>query len=235
MSQPHQFGTPCGRSAGRGRLTRRCVAVRAVYVACAGFTGWPGDGLALIVLTEETPVNATAERLAPLLSSATIDARLKDLAADIRRDLAGGDVVVVGVLKGAFMFVADLVRALGMPVEIDFIGLASYGRGQVSTGGVTVTAPLRAAVAGRDVLVVEDILDTGTSLAALLADLRARGPRSLRVCVLLDKRERRLVHVPVDYVGFVVPKGFVVGYGIDLAERYRWLPAIFEIETETAA
>jgi hypoxanthine phosphoribosyltransferase len=181
------------------------------------------------------PVDTVAERLAPLLSAATIEARIQDLAAEIRHDLAGGDVVVVGVLKGAFMFVADLVRALAMPVEIDFVGLASYGRGQVSAGRVTVTAPLRCAVAGRDVLVVEDLLDTGTSLAALLADLRARGPRSLRVCALLDKRERRVVDVPVDYVGFVVAKGFVVGYGIDVAERYRWLPAIFEVETEPAA
>jgi hypoxanthine phosphoribosyltransferase len=159
-----------------------------------------------------------------------IRCRVRELAREIRRDYRGRDLVVVGVLKGAFVFTADLVRALGLPVTIDFVGLSSYRDGTESTGAVEVRRPLSVPIDGRDVLVVEDLIDTGSTLSALLADLRRRGARSVRVCALLDKPERRVVDVRADYVGFTGARGFVAGYGIDYAERYRALPDLFVIE-----
>jgi hypoxanthine phosphoribosyltransferase len=169
-------------------------------------------------------------RLRPLYSRRDIRRRVRELADQIRRDHVGCDLVVVGVLKGAFVFTADLVRALRLPVTIDFVGLSSYRDGLESTGTVEVTRPLSVSVAGRDVLVVEDLVDTGTTLAALVADLRRRGARSVRVCALVDKPERRLTDVRADYVGFTGVRGFVAGYGIDRAERYRALPDLFVVE-----
>lgn len=170
------------------------------------------------------------ERLVLLYPPERIAARVEDLARAIRRDYKGRDLVVVGVLKGAFVFLADLVRALARPLAVDFVGLSSYGARAESCGRVTVTRPLQIDVSGRDVLVAEDILDTGLTMRALLDHLRARGARSVGVCALIDKRERRTEAVPADYVGFVVGRGFVVGYGIDYAERYRWLPGVYRIE-----
>ncbi len=168
--------------------------------------------------------------LRPLYSRQQIRRRVRELAREIRRDSRGRDLVVVGVLKGAFVFTADLVRALGLPVTIDFVGLSSYRDGTDSTGVVEVRRPLSVPIDGRDVLVVEDLIDTGSTLSALLADLRRRGARSVRVCALLDKPERRIVEVRADYVGFTGVRGFVAGYGIDYAERYRALPDLFVIE-----
>jgi hypoxanthine phosphoribosyltransferase len=171
-----------------------------------------------------------SERLLPLYSRREIRRRVRELADEIRRDYRGSDLVVVGVLKGAFVFTADLVRALALPLTIDFVGLSSYGGGMDSSGAVTVTRPLSVSVEGRDVLVVEDLLDTGCTLAALLADLRGRGARSVRVCALLDKPERRVADVRADYVGFKDVRGFVAGYGIDFAERYRERPDLVTVE-----
>jgi hypoxanthine phosphoribosyltransferase len=174
--------------------------------------------------------SAPGERLRPLYSRREIRRRVRELADEIRRDYRGRDLVVVGVLKGAFVFVADLVRALALPLTIDFVGLSSYGHAMASTGTITVTRPLSVPLEGRDVLVVEDLLDTGWTLAALLADLWKRGARSVRVCALLDKPERRQADVRADYVGFTDVRGFVAGYGIDFAERYRERPDLVTVE-----
>jgi hypoxanthine phosphoribosyltransferase len=140
--------------------------------------------------------------------------------------------VLIGVLRGAVVFVADLIRALQVSVTVDFVGLSSYGARAESSGTVAITTPLQVPIEGRDVLVVEDILDTGRSMSALLGYLRARSPRSIRLCALLDKQARRVETIAADYVGFVIPDGFVVGYGIDYADRYRQLPAIYRVETD---
>jgi hypoxanthine phosphoribosyltransferase len=170
------------------------------------------------------------ERLVLLHSRERIRARVEALAQAIRADYAGRDLVVVGVLNGAFVFMADLVRAIDQPLVLDFVGLSSYGLDTHSSGRVTVTKPLRLPIADRDVLVVEDILDTGLSMKVLLDDLRARGPRSIRICALLDKRGCRTEALTADYVGFELEEGFVAGYGIDCAERYRWLPDLYRVE-----
>lgn len=172
----------------------------------------------------------THERLTLLFSREQIQDRVRALAREIRQDYRGADLVVIGVLKGAFVFVADLIRVLHLPLTVDFVGLSSYGAGRESSGVVAITKPVQVPIEGRDVLVVEDIIDSGLSMTALLDHLRARSPRSLRVCALIEKRERPLVAVPVHYVGFVVDEGFVVGYGIDYAEKYRHLPEIFRVE-----
>jgi hypoxanthine phosphoribosyltransferase len=163
------------------------------------------------------------------LSREAIAARVAELGRDITRDYAGKEVLLVGVLKGAFVFLADLMRAVDMPVQIDFVELASYGKGATSAGQVKVLLDLQGSLAGRHVLVVEDILDTGLTLAFLLERLRARQPASLKLCVLLTKRIPRAHDIVPDYAGFEVPEGFVVGYGIDYAECYRHLPDIYTL------
>jgi len=173
---------------------------------------------------------AAGERLRPLYSRREIRRRVRGLARAIHRDYRGRSLVVVGVLKGAFVFTADLVREIDLPLTVDFVGLSSYGAGTESTGHVRVTRPLSVPVEGRDVLVVEDLVDTGQTLAALRAELRARGARSVRICALLDKPDRRLVDLRADYVGFTDVQGFVAGYGIDFAERYRALPDVVTVE-----
>jgi hypoxanthine phosphoribosyltransferase len=170
------------------------------------------------------------ERLRPLFSRREIRRRVRALARAIERDSRGRELLVVSVLKGAFVFTADLIRELDLPLTVDFIGLSSYGAGTASTGDVRLTRPLSMPVEGRDVLVVEDLIDTGQTLAALRADLRARGARSVRICALLDKPDRRLVDLRADYVGFTDVQGFVAGYGIDFAERHRARPDLVTVE-----
>lgn len=161
-----------------------------------------------------------------LIDEARIAARVREMGATIRGWFAADEpVMVVGVLKGSFLFMADLVRALDGPVVCEFLGVASY-EGTSSTGAVLLTQDLRADIAGRHVVLVEDIVDTGLTLDYLLRTLRARGPASLRVVALLDKAERRQVEVPVDLVGFSIPDAFVVGYGLDLDQLYRNIPYI---------
>lgn len=169
-----------------------------------------------------------------LYSRAQIRQRVAALAKAIDDEYQGRDVVVVGVLKGAFIFLADLVRELELDARVSFVSLSSYGSGTTSSGAPTVRVPTELQVAGQDVLVVEDILDTGLSMTALLETLRRHSPRSTRLCVLIDKRERRATPIEADYVGFELAEGFVVGYGIDCAERHRSLPEIFTIDLETA-
>jgi hypoxanthine phosphoribosyltransferase len=171
--------------------------------------------------------------LSLLLSREAIAARVNELAARISRDYKGKDLLLVGVLKGAFVFLADLIRALEIPAQVEFVRLASYGKGTTSAGHVRVLLDLEASIATRHVLVVEDILDTGLTLGSLLERLRAGQPASLKLCVLLSKRIRRGYDIIPDYKGFDVSDGFVVGYGIDYAERYRQLPAIYSLSLTT--
>ncbi len=148
------------------------------------------------------------------------------------KDPRGRSLLVVGILKGAMPFMADLVRALDLPIEYDFMAVSSYGNG-TSPGEVRILKDLDCAIGGRDVLIVEDIVDTGRTLQHLLGGLSARGPANLRVCTLLDKPHRREVEVPVDYAGFVLPENlFVVGYGLDYAEVYRNLPFVGILKPE---
>jgi len=171
-----------------------------------------------------------SERLVLLYSRDQIAQRVRELAARISADYAGSDLVLIGILRGAFVFLADLIRQLTIPVKVDFVGAASYGSQTQTSGQVAITKELQVPVAGRELLLVEDIEDTGVTLQAIQNKLKELGPRSIKVCTLIDKRERRLVDVPVDYVGFTIAKGFIVGYGIDYAEQYRYLPDIYRIE-----
>jgi len=154
-----------------------------------------------------------------------ISRRVKELSWDIERDYAGKDLVVVSLLNGTVMFLADLVRYLDMPLRLDFMGVSSYGK-STKSGKVVFTKELKLDVKGRDVLLVDDILDTGKTLALVTSKLKKLKPRSLKVCVLLSKSARRTEKVVADYVGFEIPDAFVVGYGLDFAERYRNLPFI---------
>jgi hypoxanthine phosphoribosyltransferase len=161
-----------------------------------------------------------------LLSREEIAATIGRLAVEVRRDYAGKDPLLLGILKGSFVFMADLVRRLDFPLEIDFVRLSSYGRGMETTGNIRVLQGLRSPVRGRDVLVIEDIVDTGLTTTYFLDYLRKKKPASLRLCSLVDKPARHRVPVVIDYLGFAVPDRFLVGYGLDWDEKYRNLPDI---------
>jgi hypoxanthine phosphoribosyltransferase len=161
-----------------------------------------------------------------LVSGEEIQARLRELAADVDRDYAGRDLLLVGVLKGAVMVMADLSRALRSPVTMDWMAVSSYGSGTKSSGVVRILKDLDRDITGRDVLVVEDIIDSGLTLSWLLRNLGSRGPASVEVLTLLRKPDAAQVPVEVRYVGFDIPNEFVVGYGLDYAERYRNLPFV---------
>jgi hypoxanthine phosphoribosyltransferase len=161
-----------------------------------------------------------------LFSKEIIDKRVKELARQISGDYAGKEILIVGILKGAFIFMADLIRRLDLSCSVDFVRLASYGDGCVSSGEVRITKDLEIPIAGRDVLIVVDIVDTGLTLSRLVQILRERQPASLRVCAFLDKAERRQVPFTADYVGFCIPDRFVVGYGLDYKEDFRFLPDV---------
>ena len=161
-----------------------------------------------------------------LFTQEEVAARIRELAAEINRDYAGKAPLVVGVLRGCFVFMADLVRCLELPLTLDFMSASSYGAGTVSSGLVDIRLDLHDDIAGRDVLLVEDILDTGNTLSKLVAELKGRGPASLKLCVLLDKPERRTASIQADYVGFTIPDAFVVGCGLDFDQKYRQLPYI---------
>ncbi len=152
------------------------------------------------------------------------------LAAEINMDYQGKNPLLLGVLKGSFVFMADLVRLLDFPLEVEFIKLSSYGRGRSTPGELKVEQGLSAEVSGRDVLIIEDIVDSGLTIAFLLDYLRKRNPASLRLCALTDKPSRRQVQVTIDYLGFTVPDKFIVGYGMDWDEKFRNLPYIGFVE-----
>jgi hypoxanthine phosphoribosyltransferase len=161
-----------------------------------------------------------------LVEQGDLAARVRELGAEISADYAGGELFLVGVLKGAVFFVADLMRELEVHCAIDFMAVASYGSSTDSSGVVRILKDLDASIEGRDVLIVEDIVDSGLTLSYLLRMLRARNPASLEVCTLLRKPERRKVDLPIRYVGFDIPNEFAIGYGLDLDERYRNLPYV---------
>jgi hypoxanthine phosphoribosyltransferase len=165
-----------------------------------------------------------------LFSRKEIAATVKRLAAEINRDYRGKNPLLIGILKGSFMFMADLVRLLDFPLAVDFIRLSSYGSGRESSGKIKVVRGLSTPVKGRDVLVIEDIVDTGLTVAFLLDYLRKKRPSSLRLCALTDKPSRRRVPLAIDYLGFTVPNKFLVGYGLDWDEKFRNLPDICVIE-----
>jgi hypoxanthine phosphoribosyltransferase len=170
------------------------------------------------------------ERLVTMLSAEQIAARVHELGAEITREYAGRPLVLVCVLKGSFVFAADLARAIDLPVRIDFLGVRSYGVDTETSGVVQITQDLSRPIVGEHVLLIEDIVDTGLTIAHLINLLRTRGPGSVRVCALLHKPARARIEVKIDYLGFTIEDRFVVGFGLDFAERYRNLPYIGVIE-----
>lgn len=166
-----------------------------------------------------------------LFSRAAIQKRVKELASQISNDYAGRELLVIGILKGAFIFMADLIREISVPCTIDFARLASYGAGSESSGKVVMTKDIETSIKGRDILIVEDILDTGLTLQYFVEWLKERNPNSLRICVFLDKRKRRKGSFEADYVGFTIDDGFVVGYGLDFNEQFRFSSDIYIINT----
>jgi hypoxanthine phosphoribosyltransferase len=170
------------------------------------------------------------ERIHVMLSEETIQRRVKEIGAEITRDYADRALVLVCVLKGSFVFASDLARTIDLPMRIDFLGVRSYGEGTESSGVVQITQDLSRPIALEDVIIVEDIVDTGLTIAHLMDLFRTRAPRSVRVCSLLHKPARSKVEVKVDYLGFTIEDKFVVGYGLDFAEKYRNLPYIGVVE-----
>ena len=165
-----------------------------------------------------------------LITSDEITNAIARLAGEIRRDYNGKQPLLIGILKGSFVFMADLIRQLDLPLEVDFVTLSSYGAAREASGKVRVVPRLRTPIKGRDVLVIEDIVDTGTTISFLLDYLRKRKPASLRLCSLTDKPSRRRVPVSIDYLGFTLPDKFIVGYGLDWNEKFRYLPEICFLE-----
>jgi hypoxanthine phosphoribosyltransferase len=161
-----------------------------------------------------------------IVEAEDLQARVRELAAEISRDYAGRELLLLGVLKGAVFFLADLVRQLDLPCELDFMAVSSYGSSTDSSGVVRILKDLDAPIEGKDVLIVEDIVDSGLTLNYLLRNLRGRDPRSLEVCALLVKPERAKIDLSIRYVGFEIPNRYVVGYGLDLDQRYRNLPYV---------
>jgi hypoxanthine phosphoribosyltransferase len=171
-----------------------------------------------------------SENVVTMLSAEQIASRVKELGAQITRDFKDRSVVLVCVLKGSFVFGADLMRAIDLPVRIDFLGVRSYGEGTESSGVVQITQDLSRPIEHEDVIIVEDIVDTGLTIAHLIDLFRTRAPRSVNVCALLHKPARSRVAVKIDYVGFTIEDKFVVGYGLDWAEKYRNLPYVGVVE-----
>ena len=170
-----------------------------------------------------------------IFSDEEIRERVKKLGEQISRDYAGKKVLCVGVLKGCFVFMADLVRSIDADCEIDFMSVSSYGSGTVTSGAVKITKDLSRSIEGRDVLIIEDILDSGVTLYYLRDFLRQRKPASIRICTLFDKPARRKADIKSDYIGFICPDEFIVGYGLDYDEKYRNLPYIGVLKPEIYA
>ena len=175
-----------------------------------------------------------SEHIRVLLPEEEVDARIQAMGEQISRDYAGKQVHLICVLKGGSFFLCELAKRITVPVSLDFMSVSSYGGGTESKGVVKIVKDLDESIRDKDVLVVEDIVDSGRTLSYLLEMLRSRGPKSLRLCTLLDKPERRVVDVDVDYTGFQIPDKFVVGYGLDYDQRYRNLPYIGIVEFDEA-
>ena len=170
------------------------------------------------------------DTLKPLFSKEEIRKAVRRLATEISRDYSGEEVVCVCVLKGSFMFTADLVRELEVPTMVEFMRVSSYGSGMSSKGEVTITKDIEMDISGKNVLILEDIVDSGLTLKWIRDTLLARSPKTLRIVCLVDKKARRKADVPCDYVGLTIEDGFIVGYGIDYAEKYRNLPDMLVVE-----
>ncbi|MEG6617299.1 hypoxanthine phosphoribosyltransferase [Peptococcaceae bacterium 1198_IL3148] len=166
------------------------------------------------------------------LTEEEIKARVKELGQQISKDYEGESVLTIGILKGAMIFLADLVRNITVPTSFDFMAVSSYGSSTQSSGAVRILKDLDKSIEGKHVIIVEDIVDTGLTLNYLVDNLRARGPKSIKICTLLSKPDRRTVGVDIDYNGFTIPDEFVVGYGLDYDERYRNLPYIAVLKPE---
>lgn len=173
----------------------------------------------------------TEEKMEVMLSAEQIDTRIRELAAEISKDYEGKSLFLVGVLKGAIIFLSDLIRYITVPLEIDFIAVSSYGSDTTSSGVVRIQKDLEQSLKGKDVLIVEDIVDTGLTLNYLYKNIQSRQPDSLKVVTLLDKPERRKVEFNPDYCGFAIPDRFVIGYGLDYDENYRQLADICILNT----
>ncbi|WP_226392825.1 hypoxanthine phosphoribosyltransferase [Ructibacterium gallinarum] len=165
-----------------------------------------------------------------LLTQEQINRRVTELAEAVNRDYPGGDLIVIGILKGCFVFISDLVRQLSGDVQIYFMQVSSYGNGTVSSGTLKIQKDIEVDIAGKNVLLAEDIVDSGHTLSQLVPLLKKRNPKSIRVCALLSKPSRRQVAFEADYTGFEIPDKFIVGYGLDCGERFRQLPYIAEVE-----
>ena len=167
-----------------------------------------------------------------LISKQDLSTKLKEIGEKISKDYEGKDLLLIGVLKGSFIFLADLMRNIDIPVEVDFMAVSSYGSSTKSSGVVKILKDLDATIEGKDVLVVEDIIDTGLTLSYLMSNLKTRGAKTVEVCTLLDKPERRKADVPLKYKGFDIPDEFIVGYGLDYAQKYRNLDQIYILKEE---
>ena len=167
-----------------------------------------------------------------LVSEEQLKKRIAEMAADITRDYAGKAPLMVGILRGSVLFMADLVRQIDLPISMDFMVVSSYGAGTVSSGLVNIKKDLEEDIRGRDVIIVEDILDTGNTLVKLTAELLRREPASLKLCVMLDKPSRRTTPIKADYVGFSIPDAYVVGFGLDYDQGYRQLPYVGVLKPE---
>ena len=165
-----------------------------------------------------------------LYSHSEIMKRVKEIGEEISRDYAGLEPIFIGILKGVIFFFADLIRSLSIPARLDFIRASSYGNSMISSGKVKLTKDIELNIKGEHVILVEDIVDTGLTLRYIFDVLKSRDPESIRICALLDKYERRSEQISIDYCGFKIESGFVVGYGIDYAERYRHLPHIYVLK-----
>ncbi len=169
-------------------------------------------------------------KLRVLIAKDDIDRRVGELAAEIRRDYADKNPVLIGALKGSFVFMSDLIRKLNIPLEIEFVRSSSYGAGTASSGKIELVQGVKTLIRDRHVLVVEDIVDTGLTISFLLSHIRRRKPASVKLCALLDKPSRRVVDFPIDYLGFTIPNEFVVGYGLDFNQDFRYLPDVCTME-----
>lgn len=169
-------------------------------------------------------------KLIPILKKDVIAGKVAELALRISDDYKDTEPVLIGILKGAFVFMSDLMRCLTIPVQVDFICASSYGSGTSTSGNIKLTKELGIDICNKDVIIVEDIIDTGLTLSYIIEYLKSFGPKSIRVCTMLDKRERRKADIKIDYSCHVVEEGFLVGYGLDYAEKYRNLPEIYHLK-----
>ncbi len=173
-----------------------------------------------------------AEKIRVMYSEEEVSARIRELADQINKDYEGKEIHLIGILRGGSFFMCELAKRITVPVTIDFMSASSYGMSTTSSGVVKIVKDLEEQIVGRHVIVVEDIIDTGRTLSYLLEMLKERGPESLKLCTLLDKPDRRVVEVKIDYNGYSIPDEFVVGYGLDYAQKYRNLPYIGVVEFE---